>query len=129
MLEVPLGVGFDLTMLDARIDIGYVNANITANIEGGFFHGVRLAAPQLELTARSAEVELDYAAVPEAIVVDIDAGEVSLAVPAGDYQCLLDAEDGAVAMQTPTVICNEMAAAVLDVRVGRGDITVTEALP
>ena len=129
MLEVPLGVAFDLTMLDARIDIGYVDADITADIQTGFFHGVRLAAPQLEITARSADVDIDYAVAPEAAVIELDAGDVSLAVPPGDYQCLLDASDGTVEIQAATVVCNDTATSVLDVHTGRGDITVTEALP
>jgi hypothetical protein len=127
MFELPFGVGFDITMLDARIDLGYVDANITASFVHGFFHGVQLQAPSLEIEARSAEVDLDYAAVPETIAIDLDKGSVAISLPTGEYQCLLDADAGEVS--TDGITCDDAATAVLDVHLGHGDITVTGVMP
>ena len=126
MLELPFGVGFDITMLDARIDIGYVDADIVVDIQTGFFHGVRLAVPHLELSARAADLELDYAVAPQTITIDLDRGDVMLALPAGEYQCRFE---GSVTMEPSGVVCNDAAVPVLDVATGNGEITVTEALP
>jgi len=128
LLEVPLGVAFEIDMIDARIDIGYVDADITAEFDDGFFHGVRLAVPALEITANNADLDFDYAAVPQSIVVDVRSGDVALALPAGEYRCQLDAEDGNTDIAA-TVVCNDAAMAVLDIHVERGDIVVTESEP
>ncbi len=126
MFELPLGVGFDIVMKHARIDIGYVDADIAATFDKGFFHGVRLAAPHVELTARSADVELDHATVPESVTIELDEGTVTIEVPIGEYRCELDAGGDVV---TEGVTCDDAAAAVLEVTVGKGDITVTGTMP
>ena len=76
--ELPLGIGFDITMDDARIDMGYVDADVTASFDTGYFYGVRLASPRLEITANSAEIDADFTAIPESVVLDLDRGDVAL---------------------------------------------------
>lgn len=126
MLELPFGIGFDITMDDAQIDMGYVDADITASFDTGYFNGVQLASPRLDVTASSAEIYADFAAIPESVVIDLDRGDVTLSLPAGEYQCQLDATNGEVTLESDGIVCNDVATAVLDVHLGVGDILVTE---
>ena len=128
MLELPFGIGFDITMDDAQIDMGYMDADITASFDTGYFNGVRLASPRLEVTANSAEIDADFAAIPESVVIDVDHGDVTLSLLAGEYQCLLDATNGEVTVEGDGIVCDDAATAVLDVHLGVGDILVTEAV-
>lgn len=127
MLELPFGIGFDIAMDDAQIDMGYMDADITASFDTGYFNGVRLASPRLDVTANSAEIDADFAAVPEAVGIDLDQGEVTLSVPAGAYRCQLDATNGEATVEGAGVVCDDAATAVLDVHLGVGDIFVMEA--
>ena len=128
MLELPFGIGFDITMDDAQIDMGYMDADITASFDTGYFNGVRLASPRLEVTANSAEIDADFAAIPESVVIDVDHGDVTLSLLAGEYQCLLDATNGEVTVEGDGIVCDDAATVVLDVHLGVGDILVTEAV-
>jgi hypothetical protein len=125
--ELPYGVGFDITMDDAQIDMGYVDADVTASFDTGYFDGVRLASPHLEITASSADIDADFAVVPESVALDLDRGEVALWLPAGEYQCQLDASNGEVTVEGG-IVCNDAATAVLDVHLRVGDIYVMEAV-
>lgn len=127
--ELPFGIGFDITMDDARIDMGYVDADVTASFDTGYFYGVRLASPRLEITASSAEIDADFAAAPEAVVLDLDRGDVALWLPAGEYQCLLEAVNGEVTVEGDGIACRDAATAVLDVHVRVGDVHVMEDVP
>lgn len=127
MFELPFGVAFDVKLLEAHIDVGYLDADFKGTFDDGDFTGIRLAVPQLELTAHSAEIDADYAVIPTSIVIDLDEGDVALALPAGDYRCTLDADD--VTNDSGAIVCNDAATAVLDIRVGDGDITLTESQP
>ena len=129
MLELPLGVGFDVHYTtEAVLDFGRIDRDITAEFEYGRFGGSRLASPHLTITADSADVVLDFAAVPEAVTVDLGDGSVELAVPAGSYQCTVASDAGKVTI-ADEVVCDDAAAAVLDVQLGSGDIKVTAAAP
>ncbi|MFY0539145.1 hypothetical protein [Nannocystis pusilla] len=59
------------------------------------------------------------------MMVDLGEGDVDLKVPAGSYRCNFASDAGEVTRSGIT--CDDAAAAVLDVQVGRGDITVTAA--
>lgn len=125
LFELPYGIGFDITLEDGYCSLGYVDGDIAANVGAGLFRGVRLAAPNVSLTAGQVEVDLDFAAPPENVSIDLEEGDVLLAVPSGAYRCEFTA-DGAV---ESGVECDDAAAAALSIRVGRGAITVTEAAP
>jgi len=129
MLELPFGIGFDITMDDAQIDMGYMDADIMASFDTGYFNGVRLASPRLEVTANSAEIDADFAAIPESVVIDLDDGEVTVSLPAGVYRCQLDATNGDVTVEGDGIVCDDAGTAMLDVHLGVGDILVMEAVP
>jgi hypothetical protein len=129
LLELPSGIGFDITMDHAGIDMGHIDGSITATFNSGHFRGNRLAAPQLEVSAPSAAIDVDFAAVPESVVIDLDRGDVSLWLPTGEYQCLLDSTNGEVTVEGDGIVCDDAATAVLDVHLRVGDIFVTEAVP
>lgn len=127
MFELPFGIAFDITMAQANIDIGYTDGDIAADFDEGQFKGVRLASPRVEIAADSADVDIDWTVVPESVSIDLGRGEVILEVPAGEYRCTLDAESGEVTLQG--VSCLDTATAVLDVRVGDGNILVMGITP
>lgn len=129
LLELPRGIDFDVTMDYAGIDMGHIDGSIAATFNSGYFRGNRLAAPQLELSASSAEVDAEFAVAPESLVIDFDRGEVALWLPAGAYRCQLDSASGEVTVEGDGVVCDDAATAVLDVQLGAGDIFVTEADP
>lgn len=129
LLELPFGIDFDITMDQAGIDMGYIDGSITATFNSGHFRGNRLAAPQLEISATSAEIDADFAAVPESVMIDLDRGDVLLWLPAGGYQCRLDSASGEVTVEGDGIVCDDAATAVLDVHLRAGDIFVTEAVP
>lgn len=121
MFEMPLGVGFDITMMHSEISIGYVDADITATWDSGLFKGVRLAAPNTTLTLGEGDIDLDFAAAPASVVIDLREGAVTIEVPPGSYNCKLDA-GGEV--KTSDITCDAAAPAILDITVETGDITV-----
>ena len=127
MFELPLGIGFDITMADAYIDLGYIDSDIKAKFDTGRFKGIRLTSPQVTIEAGTAEIDIDLAAVPEAVTVDLGEGNVILQVPAGSYRCIFAAESGSAA--SIGITCDDAATAVLDVSVKTGDITVTGVAP
>jgi hypothetical protein len=127
MFELPFGISFDITMDRANIDIGYTDGDIAADFDEGSFKGVRLAAPNVEITADAADVDIDYAVAPASLAIDLGRGEVILEVPAGEYRCTLAADSGEVTVQG--ISCLDTAAAVLDVHVGDGDVLVMGITP
>ena len=129
LLELPFGVGFDITMDRAGIDMGYIDGSVTATFNSGYFRGNRLATPRLEISAPSAEIDADFAAAPESVVIDLDRGEVLLWLPAGEYQCRLDSARGEVTVEGDGIVCDDAATAVLDVQLRAGDILVSESVP
>jgi hypothetical protein len=126
MFELSFGVAFDIEMEHANIDIGYTDGDITVDFEDGRFKGVRLLSPRVNIAADDADVDIDYAGVPEAVAIDLGRGEVVLEVPVGEYQCLLEAEGEVTVMG---ITCLDTAAAVLDVRTGDGDVLVMGITP
>ncbi len=123
MLELPLDVAFEIAMKDAQISLGYVGGDIEVDFATGWFRGVRLRSANVAIALDAGDVSLDFAAAPATVAVDLGAGDVVVELPAGAYRCALVTDAGATT--TTGVTCDDAAAAVLDVRVGAGDITVT----
>lgn len=122
MFELPLGIDFEVDMAEALIRIGYLEGDIDLNFVSGRVKGVRLASPNFTVNAETAEITADFATAPEAVTIDVKEGNVTLELPAGEYRCALSA--GGTVTNTG-ITCNDAAAAILDVQVGDGDITVT----
>lgn len=123
LLELPLGISFDITMLDGRIDLGYIDADITIDIESGWFRGVELSAPTTTFVADEADADLDYAIAPQLVDLSVDSGELRLVVPTGSYRCDFeipgDADFGGA-----TVTCDAAATSTLRVRLGSGTLAI-----
>lgn len=122
MLELPLGVAFEVDMLDSQISLGYIDSDIDVNFTSGWFKGVRLASPNFTLTLETGDVTVDFAAAPEAVTIAVAAGDVTIEVPAGAYRCVLSASG---AVSNTGITCDDAAPAVLDVQVEAGDLKVT----
>ncbi len=128
LLELPLGIGFDITMLDGRIDLGYIDGAIAVALETGYFRGVQLGATQCTFTAESADADLEFAVVPESVTVELDDGEVYLTVPTGAYRCDFDVPGEAV-LDGTEITCDDAATSTLRVKLGSGTLTVTGTAP
>lgn len=129
MLELHPGVAFDVRYkTEAVLDFARIDRDIRAEFGYGRFGGSRLLVPNLTITADSADLVVDFAAAPETVTIDLGDGSVELAVPAGSYQCGITSAAGEVTI-ADEIVCDDAAAAVLDVQLGSGDITVTAAAP
>ncbi len=122
MFELPLGVAFEVDMLDSQISLGYIDSDIDINFTSGWFKGVRLAAPNFTLSLGTGDITVDFAAAPEAVTIALAEGDVALEVPAGPYRCVFSASG---AVDNTGVTCDDAAPAVLDIQVQAGNITVT----
>jgi hypothetical protein len=122
MLELPLGIAIDITMLDSQISLGYIDSDIDVKFESGWFKGVRLASPNFDLSLTTGDVTVDFAAPPASVTIAVEEGDVAVELPAGAYRCALEA-GGAV--ENDGITCDDAAPALLDIKVRAGDITVT----
>lgn len=127
LFELPLGIGFEVEMDDARIDLGYIDRDIGARFVTGSFTGTRLRSPRVVLAAELAEISVDFASAPESVQIELQEGSVALQVPAGSYHCEVASAAGEVTITD--IVCDDAADAVLDVQVGSGDIVVSGAAP
>jgi hypothetical protein len=127
MLELPRGVGFEITMSEAQIGLGYLDGEIEVEVETGWFHGVRLNSPHVTIAYQDGDVILDHAVAPESVTVTVGVGDVEIELPVGAYRCDLNAGAGEVV--TTDITCDDAATAVLTVEVTTGDITVTGVAP
>lgn len=129
MLELSPGIGFDVQYkTEAVLDFGRIDGDIKAQFEHGRFGGSRLMSENLTISADSADVVADFAAAPKAVTIELGDGSVALALPAGSYRCAIDSDAGEVKI-ADEIACDDAAAAVLDVQLGSGDITVSAAAP
>jgi len=125
MFELPLGVAMGISMADAEIQLGYLDSDIDVRFETGWFKGVRLACPNVVVAAEVGDVEIDFAAAPTSVAVEVGEGDVTILVPPGVYACDLKTASGAVTLAGVT--CDAAAESVLGVQVQAGDIRVKEA--
>jgi len=126
MLELPLGISFEITMKDSQISLGYIGGDIDVTFETGWFRGVRLESPNTRIELGEGDVTLDHATAPETVTVELGEGTVELLVPPGAYQCKFTADNGKVDT-SDDITCDDAAEAVLDITVKTGDITVKGA--
>lgn len=123
MLEVPLGVDLSIAMADSQISLGYFDSDLDIDFESGWFKGVRLASPNFTLSLTTGDVTVDFAAIPESVVIAVGEGDVTIELPAGAYRCVLAAPAGQ--LDRTGITCDDDAEPVLDVQVQTGGITIT----
>ncbi len=116
------------TALDIRAGRGAVkvtgaDASIVADVRGGGFEGVALAAPTADIAVEAGDVSLEWLVPPEQVAVELGEGNVAITLPPGSYRCELATDDGEV--ETTGVLCDEMATATIHVEVELGDITLS----
>jgi len=123
--EVPLGTAIAVGMREGGLKLTGVDAEVKAEVVAGDVDGVALGSPKFALTVEAGAVTLAWAVAPTSVVVAVGAGDVALTVPAGSYRCALTARAGAAAVDG--VVCDEAAAASLEITVQTGDIRVQGA--
>ncbi len=123
MFELPLGIAFEVVMLDSQISLGYLDSDVDVTFTSGWFKGVRLSSPNFTLALDTGDVNVDFAAPPQTVTISVQEGDVVLELPAGEYRCALTAGGGAVS--NDGITCNDSATTALDVQVQAGNITVT----
>jgi hypothetical protein len=122
MLEFSTGVSVAIRMKLGYVEIGYVDRELTAIIDEGGFVGVQLAGPVVEVSLGTGDIDVELVAVPQRVTLAADAGDIALTVPTGSYRCEFAAPK---APAVDGVTCDPAAAAVLDVTVEDGALTVT----
>ncbi|WP_096327696.1 hypothetical protein [Nannocystis exedens] len=122
MLEFSTGVSVALRMKLGYVEIGYVDRELTAEIDEGGFYGVQLAGPVVEVSLGTGDIDVELVARPERVTLRSTAGDVALVVPTGSYRCEFTAPQ---APAVEGVTCDPAADAVLDVTVDDGALTVT----
>ncbi len=128
MIEAPLGIKYDVLMEEGLIDVGYIDGDITVELDSGWMRGIRLASPRYSFTATEADLELDFAAAPESLEIDLDRGDVELSLPTGSYRCDIDVPGDATFAGAP-VVCDDAATAVIGVRIGDGSLEISGSMP
>jgi len=122
LLEFPLGVSVEFAMKVGHVEIGYVDRDLVADIDEGYFKAVQLAAPTVDLALGTGDLDVDFVAAPQAVTLVTGAGDIALTVPAGSYRCDLAAS----APPTVTgVTCDPASPSVLSARTDDGALTVT----
>lgn len=124
MLEFSTGVSVALRMQLGYVEIGYVDRELTAELDEGGFHGVQLAGPVVEVSLGTGDIDVELVARPERVRLEAGAGDIALTVPSGSYRCEFAAPK---APAVAGVTCDPAADAVLDVTVDDGALTVTGA--
>lgn len=124
MLEFSTGVSVAIRMKLGYVEIGYVDRELTVDLDEGGFAGVQLAGPVVEVSLGTGDIDVELVAVPERVTLVAGEGDVALTVPAGSYRCEFAAPE---APAVDGVTCDPAAAAVLDVTVEAGALTVTGA--
>lgn len=123
-VEVPLGTEVVSHTVQGNLTLTGVDATVEATVAGAVTGSV-LAAPTLDVEASGGPVTLDYASPPRSVRVTLDAGDVSVTLPAGAYRCDLAVDDGDI--DTGAVTCDDAATSSLEISVGTGNITLQVA--
>lgn len=126
MFETPPAVGFDITMDEARVDLGYTLGDIAVTARSGRFHGVQLGSQQVDIDYDEGKVELELIAVPALVSVRVGVGSVVVTVPAGSYACSFAASGE---LTQTGITCDDGAASALDLAVETGDLRVEGVTP
>lgn len=123
--EVPFGTAIEATARKGDVKFTGVDAEMTVVVTAGNFDGVDLGAAPLDLEVDTGAVTISWISPPTAANITVADGPVTLTLPAGTYQCDLQADDGEVDNQGVT--CDPAATAVIAVAVAHGDITLLPA--
>lgn len=126
MFETPPAVAFDITMDEARVDLGYTVGDVAVTARSGHFRGVQLGSQQVDIDYDEGQVDLELIAIPAAVVVRVGVGSVVVTVPAGSYACIFAASGE---LRQTGITCDDAAASVLDLAVEAGDLRVEGVTP
>lgn len=126
MFETPPAVAFDITMDEARVDLGYTVGDVTVTARTGSFRGVQLGSQQVDLDYDEGRIDLELIAVPVAVSVRVGKGSIIVTVPAGSYACKFAASGD---LTQSGITCDDTAASVLDLAVESGDLRVEGVTP
>lgn len=120
--EVPLGTKLAIATREGGVTLTGVDAEVKTTVAAGDFTGYDLGATVLDLAVETGNVTISWAEPPTSADIKVTTGTVSLTLPAGAYQCDLEAADGKVDNQGIT--CDPAATSVLKVAVDSGDIQI-----
>ncbi|HEY0132929.1 MAG TPA: DUF4097 family beta strand repeat-containing protein [Nannocystis sp.] len=125
--EVPLGTAIEIRAASGDVKLTGVDAEVTAVVTAGAVEGVGLDSPTFSLEVGTGAVTLAWDSPPMTLNITVAAGDVSLTLPPGSYQCDFTTADGAVESQGIT--CDPAAAATLKISVDSGDIHLQGTAP
>jgi DUF4097 and DUF4098 domain-containing protein YvlB len=95
---------------------------VTLELSSGEVTAERLDVPTFRASSSSGDLRLDFATAPSAVEVDVSAGEVDVALPAGGtYRVQAETSSGEQSVSIPT---DASASSTVRVQAGSGDVNV-----
>ena len=122
-LRVPPHVSVVVQLRDGDVELGDLEGDVQVDVGLGKITGGRLRSASVDVRTEGGAIDLSFAAAPRRLVANAAAGDVSLRVPAGKYQCDLDPK-----VQATTgafgVTCDPSATATLAASTGVGKLRI-----
>jgi hypothetical protein len=89
-VRVPLATDVTVTVKDGDVALIDVAGDVEVDVELGKVSGIGLTGAKIDVNAEGGGVDMILAAAPTSLNVTVAAGDISLRVPPGDYQCAFD---------------------------------------
>jgi hypothetical protein len=108
---------------DGDVELGDLEGDVQVDVGLGKITGGRLRSASVDVRTEGGAIDLGFAAAPRRLVANAAAGDVSLRVPAGKYQCDLDPQVQA-AISAFGVTCDPAATATIAASTGVGKLRI-----
>ena len=118
-LRVPPGVAVVVRLRDGDVELRDVAGDVQAEVGLGKVTGGGLRGANFDISTEGGGIDLVFVAQPRRLVANASAGDVSLRVPGGAYNCDLDPKAGEV-----TVTCDPRAPHTIAASTGVGRLRV-----
>jgi hypothetical protein len=89
-IRVPPTVAVTVTVRDGDVALMDVGGDVDVDVGLGNVSGIGLTGANIEVSAEGGNVDIIFAAAPQALHATVAAGDIDLRVPAGAYRCELD---------------------------------------
>lgn len=89
-VRVPLATDVVVTVKDGDVALIDIAGDVEVDVELGNVSGIGLTGAKIDVNAEGGNVDMIFAAAPASLNASVAAGDVSLRVPPGDYQCAFD---------------------------------------
>lgn len=123
-LRVGIDTKVTVEIKEGDVALMDVGGDISVEVGLGNVSGLRLGAANTTVHTEGGNIDLIYAAKPQALTANAAAGDVDLRVPAGDYRC--DIDDKAKPEFGVKCVANETRTIAASTAVGRLSLRATD---